>query len=138
MILFLELEVSLWFLYPMPQLDIDIVFRNNETLKGDAVQRLADGVGKVFDTPPGKTWVKINPVPRNYWAENKTSLDSYIGPVLVNVLKRKVPPSDLIEAEITELTRVIAGILDRPHENVHIKYEADAIGRVAYGGKLMK
>ena len=47
----------------MPQLDIDIIFRSNETLKADAVQRLADAAGKVFDTPPGKTWVKINPVP---------------------------------------------------------------------------
>jgi phenylpyruvate tautomerase PptA (4-oxalocrotonate tautomerase family) len=122
----------------MPQLDIDIVFRINETLKGNAVQRLADAAGKVFDTPPGKTWVKINPVPRNYWAENKTSLDSHVGPVVVTVLKRAVPDPDRIEGEITELTRAIAGILDRPHENVHIKYEADAVGRVAYGGNLVK
>jgi phenylpyruvate tautomerase PptA (4-oxalocrotonate tautomerase family) len=121
----------------MPQLDIDIIFRSNETLKADAVQRLADAAGKVFDTPPGKTWVKINPVPRNYWAENKVTLDSYVGPVIVNILKRRVPPPDLIEVEVTELTRTIAGILDRPHEHVHLKYESDAIGRVAYGGKLV-
>ncbi|MCB1122024.1 MAG: hypothetical protein KJT03_10770 [Verrucomicrobiae bacterium] len=122
----------------MPQLNIDIVFRNKETLKTDAVQRLADAAGKVFDTPPGKTWVKINPVPRQYWAENKTTLGSYVGPVVVSILKRSVPPPDQIEMEVENLTRAIAGILDRPHENVHIIYEADAIGRVAYGGKLVK
>jgi phenylpyruvate tautomerase PptA (4-oxalocrotonate tautomerase family) len=122
----------------MPQLNIDIVFRNKETLKSDAVQRLADVAGKIFDTPPGKTWVKINPVPRNYWAENKTSLDSYVGPVIVSILKRQVPEPDKIELEIQNLTRAIAGILDRPDENIHIIYEADAIGRVANGGKLVK
>lgn len=122
----------------MPQLNIDIVFRNKETLKGDSVQRLADAAGKIFDTPPGKTWVKINPVPRQYWAENLSALDSYIGPVLVSILKRKVPPPDVIELEMENLTRAIARILDRPHENVHIMYEPDAIGRVAYGGKLVK
>jgi hypothetical protein len=62
---------------------------------------------------------------------------SYVGPVIVNILKRRVPPPDLIEVEVTELTRTIAGILDRPHEHVHLKYESDAIGRVAYGGKLV-
>ena len=122
----------------MPQLDIDIIFRANETLKGDAVQRLADAAGKIFDTPPGKTRVKINPIPRNYWAENKTTVDSYVGPVLVSVLKRTRPEPDQIETEARELTKVIAGILDRPDENVHIKYEADAVGRVAFGGKLVK
>ncbi|MCZ6672170.1 MAG: hypothetical protein O7C75_04445 [Verrucomicrobia bacterium] len=122
----------------MPQLDIDIVFRPNETLKGDAVQKLADAAGKVFDTPPGKTWVKINPVPRNCWAENKTKLSSHAGPVVVSILKRTAPGPEEIEAEVSSLTRVIAGILERPNEEIHIKYEADAIGRVAYGGKLVK
>ena len=122
----------------MPQLDIVIVFRNKETLKGDAVQRLADAAGKVFDTPPGKTWVKINPIPRHYWAQNKTTLDSYVGPVVVTVLKRTRPAPDMIEAEATQLTKVVAGVLDRPQENVHIKYESDAVGRVMYGGKLVK
>lgn len=122
----------------MPQLEIDIVFRPNETLKGDCVQKLADAIGKVFDTPPGKTWVKINPVPRHYWAENKTVLPSHTGPVVVSVLKRTMPQPDQIEEEVKSLTRVIAGILERPDENVHIKYEADAVGRVAYGGKLVK
>ena len=122
----------------MPQLDIDIVFRPNESLKGDTVQKLADAAGKIFDTPPGKTWVKINPVPRNFWAENLTTLDSHLGPVMVSVLKRTIPPPDQIEAEVLELTKVFAGILDRSDENVHIKYEADSIGRVAFGGKLVK
>ena len=82
--------------------------------------------------------MKINPVPRNYWAENKTTLDRHVGPVVVTILKRTVPGHDRIEEEITELTRAIAGILDRPQENVHIKYDADAVARVAYGGKLVK
>jgi len=121
----------------MPQLDIDIVFRPDETLKANAVQRLADASGKVFDTPPGKTWVKINPVPRHYWAENATTLARHTGPVVVSILKRTMPTPDQIEEEVKQLTRVIAGILDRPEENIHIKYEADAIGRVANGGKLV-
>ena len=122
----------------MPQLEIDIVFRPNETLKGDTVQRLADAAGKVFDTPPGKTWVRINPVPRHYWAQNKTVLDSYVGPVVVSVLKRVMPQEEFIEVEARNLTRAIAGILDRPDEDVHIMYEADAVGRVVYGGKMVR
>ena len=122
----------------MPLLDIDIVFRANESLKGDTVQRLADAAGKVFDTPPGKTWVKINPVPRNFWALNSSKLDSHSGPVVVSILKRTVPSPDKIEEEILQITKVFAGILERSDEDVYVKYEDDAIGRVAFGGRLVK
>ncbi len=57
---------------------------------------------------------------------------------MVTVLKRTRPSPDLIEAEALQLTKVVAGILDRPEENVHIKYEADAVGRVMYGGKIVQ
>ncbi|QXD23498.1 hypothetical protein F7C95_16460 [Opitutia bacterium ISCC 51] len=81
--------------------------------------------------------MKINPRPQHYWAENKTTLDSYIGPVMVSVLKRTRPAPDLLEAEALKLTKVFAGVLDRPEENVHIKYESDAVGRVMYGCKMV-
>jgi hypothetical protein len=58
-------------------------------------------------------------------------------PVFVTVLKSRIPEGSALEDEIAKLTQVIAKVLNRPEANVHIFYQPDGAGRVAFGGKLV-
>ena len=42
------------------------------------------------------------------------------------------------EDEIAQLTQVIAKVLNRPDANVHIFYQPDGAGQVAFGGKPVR
>jgi hypothetical protein len=59
-------------------------------------------------------------------------------PAFVTVLKSRVSEGSELEDEIVRLTHAIASILNRPEANVHIFYQTDGAGRVAFGGKLVR
>ncbi len=122
----------------MPILDIEIVASDStSSLPADLTQPLADAAAQVFDSPPGTVWVKLRMIPSTEYTENGgTSPGVY--PVFVTVLKSRVPERSALEDEITQLTEVIAKVLKRPAENVHIFYQPGGAGRVAFGGKLVK
>ena len=122
----------------MPILDIEIVASNADLgLPADLTQSLADAAAQVFGTPQGTVWVKVRVIPSAQYAEdNGTPLGVY--PVFVTVLKSRIPEGSALENEIARLTQVIAEVLNRPDTNVHIFYQADGAGRVAFGGKLVK
>ena len=106
-------------------------------MPADLTQSLADAAAKVFGTPGGTVWVKVRVIPSAQYAEDSgTPLDVY--PVFVTVLKSRVPEGSALENEITQLTKEIAKVLNRPDTNVHIFYQPDGAGRVAFGGKLVK
>lgn len=56
--------------------------------------------------------------------------------VFVRVLKARRPAPGELETEIVRLTQAVAEACARPAVNVHILYEADAAGRLAFGGRL--
>ena len=129
----------------MPVLDIEIVASNpthpstgsGQVLPANLTQSLADAAAQVFGTPQGTVWVKVRVIPSVQYAEdNGTPLGVY--PVFVTVLKSRVPEGSALEDEIARLTQVIARVLNRPDTNVHILYQPDGAGRVAFGGKLVK
>jgi len=122
----------------MPILDIEIVASDSSPgLPADLTQSLADAAAQVFSTPQGTVWVKIRVIPSVQYAEdNGTPAGVY--PVFVTVLKSRVPEGSALEDEIARLTQAIAKALDRPESNVHIFYQLDGAGRVAFGGKLVK
>ncbi len=121
----------------MPILDIEIVAPDSTLhLPPQLTQSLADQVAQVFDAPPGSVWVKVRVTPSTQYAENG-GMPEGVYPVFVTVIRSRVPEGSALENEIAQLTQVIANTLNRPATNVHILYQPDAAGRVAFGGKLV-
>ncbi len=130
----------------MPILDIEIVTSDsNQSLPADLTQSLADEAAQVFGAPQGTVWVKVRFIPSAQYAEDHgTPPGAY--PVFVTVLKsraraersRSIQKGSALEDEIARLTKAIARILNRPSTNVHILYQPDGAGRVAFGGKLVR
>lgn len=99
-------------------------------------QRLADGLGEIFSSPPAATWVRLRSLPRWQYAENNSPLPPDLQPVFVDVLKSAELAPALLRDEAFQIATTVASILDRPKENVHIIYQPAALGRIAFGGKL--
>lgn len=118
----------------MPIVDIEIV--GSEPLGDDLATRLADMAGQVFGSPPGGTWVRVRSLLPPHYAENGTSSPVGAQAVFVTVLKAQRPTGAALEAEVRALTDGVARVCGRPPECVHLLYEADAQGRVAFGGRL--
>jgi phenylpyruvate tautomerase PptA (4-oxalocrotonate tautomerase family) len=127
----------------MPILDIEIVASDPDpsagsgrVLPANLTQSLADEAAQVFGTPDGTVWVKVRVIPSAHYAEDHGTPPG-VYPVFVTVLKSKVQKGSKLEDEIARLTKVIAKVLNRSEENVHILYQPDGAGRVAFGGKLV-
>jgi len=118
----------------MPIVDVEIV--GQESVGGDLAARLADMAGPVFGSPPESTWVRVRSLPREHYAENGTASPDGWNSVFVTVRKAQRPTGSALEAEVRALTEGVAGVCGRPVENVHILYEPDAQGRIAFGGSL--
>jgi phenylpyruvate tautomerase PptA (4-oxalocrotonate tautomerase family) len=122
----------------MPILDIELIASDTtEGLPANLIQSLADAAAQVFEVGPGRVWVKLRMLPSSHYAENG-ELPEGMQPVFVTVLKSRVPEGNALEDEVTRLTKTIARVLNHPKNNVHIFYEPDGAGRVAFGGKLVK
>ena len=122
----------------MPILDIEIIASDSALgLPANLTQSLADEAAQIFGSPQEMVWVKVRVIPSDQYAENGGKPEG-VYPVFVTVLKSRVPKGSALENEITGLTQVIANALNCPVENVHIFYQPDGAGRVAFGGKLVE
>ena len=122
----------------MPILEVQLVGEPPESVVRDLAQRLANAADEVYRSGPQGTWVKVQFLPRQNYAENGGGPPEGVLPVFVFVLKRDVPRGDALKAEISALTKAIAAVCDRAEENVHVVYEPPAAGRVAFGGHLVE
>jgi phenylpyruvate tautomerase PptA (4-oxalocrotonate tautomerase family) len=43
-----------------------------------------------------------------------------------------------MQIEVEAVTEAMARLFDRPRENVHVLYEPEGRGRVAFGGRLTR
>ena len=120
----------------MPIVDIEIVLRANETLRKDMVSELADELGNIFHSPSGGTWVKVHCLPAERYAENGGTPTS-VYPIFVTIIKSALPAPAEIQQEVEWITGSVAQICDRPSENVHVIYQSEGRGRVAFGGKII-
>lgn len=120
----------------MPILHVEIVTRSGQAIRPGLARELADRTGEIFGSEPGGTWVSVHPLDQGFYAENHSAAGD-IFPVFVSVLKAKLPFPEALQIEITGLTEAIAHICDRPKENVHIFYQPEGAGRVAFGGRLV-
>ena len=121
----------------MPILEVEVVLRPGEALPAGLAQELADCAGNIFGSTPGGTWVKVRALAGEQYAENGGAPQG-VYPVVVSVLKARLPPAGTMQAEISGLTALIAWACARPPENVHIVYQPAGRGRVAFGGKLIQ
>jgi len=122
----------------MPILDIEIVAPDStQGLPAELTQSLADEAAHVFGTPQGTVWVKVRIIPSAHYAEDHGKPEG-VYPVFVTVLKSRASEGSTLEDEIYRLTNAIATVLSRPAANVHIFYQPDGAGRVAFGGKLVR
>ena len=101
------------------------------------VQSLADELGDLFGSEKGGTWVKIEPISMDMYAENRTEIAPNVHPTFVEVLKSNLPSMDERKAEALQVAQVVAAGLHRPQENMHVLYLPPAKGRMAFDGKLL-
>ncbi len=121
----------------MPIVEVEPVEAPGASAPSLLAQRLADGIGEVFGSEPGHTWVVVRPIPAQGYAENASGDGGY-APVFVRVLKKSLPARSDLQGEIDALTRVVAEVCGRDPSNVHVIYAPPAAGRVAFGGVLME
>ena len=121
----------------MPILDVEIVLMPGESISPELASQLADAAGKALASRPRGTWVKVRGLDSTHYAENGGGCNVNLFPVFVSVLKSRIDAKSLRE-EANRLAESIAGICNRPKENVHIIYQPEAGGRVAFGGHLLE
>ena len=120
----------------MPIVDVEIV--GADSVASDLSSRLADLAGQVFGSSPGSTWVRVRLLPRHLYAENNTASPEGWQSVFVTVLKAQRLTGTDLDAEVRALSDGVAAVCGRPAECIHILYEPDAQGRIAFGGRLKK
>ncbi len=121
----------------MPIVTVELVVERADAPKPDVAQAVADAVGRVLQSPPGQTWVRLHTLDRAHYAENDSSVAADELPVFVTVLKRQVPTATEAQTEAAALTEAIASAVRRPAARVHVEYAPAALHRLAFGGQLV-
>ena len=119
----------------VPIFDVELVV--DTVLPPALTQRLADALGEALSSPAGGTWVRVRSLDRGSYAENG-GLDAEVRPVFVTVLERLRPTGPDLADRITRVTAAVAEVTGRDAEHVHVLYDADAVGRLAFGGRLVE
>lgn len=120
----------------MPILEITIVLKRGEVLPVNTAAAVADAASKVFKTAPGHTWVRLTRLSPEDYAEDGGSQNS-AAPVFVTVLKGQLGDTESLQREAARLASTVGRTLNRPAEHVHIIYEPEGLGRIAFGGELL-
>lgn len=115
----------------MPIIDVEIV--SGPTLADGLAQTLADGMGAALGAPEGETWVRLRRIDPAHYAESGGA-PADVEPVLVTILMGRRPGTDRLPGVVSQLTTTVADATGRPAEHVHLVFEPDGIGRVAFGG----
>jgi phenylpyruvate tautomerase PptA (4-oxalocrotonate tautomerase family) len=118
----------------MPIVDVELV--TSGALESGLAQQLADMAGQVFGGPSAATWVRVRPLPQHLYAENGTVEPEGWRSVFVTVRKAKQLAGAALAVEARTLAERVAHVCGRSVENVHILYEPDVRGRIAFGGTL--
>lgn len=113
------------------------MFREDESFPENTAQSLSETAAKVFQSAPGRTWVKLQLLSAEQYAEDAGGPPEGVAPVFVSVLKATLEEPETLSIEAQSLAQAIGQVLKRPPENVHIFYEPPGRGRVAFGGNLL-
>jgi hypothetical protein len=121
----------------MPIIEIEVVLQPGEQLIDNAAGVVADKLGDILGSGPGHTWVKLRTLAPERYAENGDNPPDGVYPIFVTLLKAKETPIENLQKEVDQICDAIAGVFDRPAENVHLLYLPPAAGRIAFGGKIV-
>ncbi len=117
----------------MPIIDVEVV---GPIERKDLARLLANSAGEILESAVANTWVKLRSLSTKHYAEN-ADLPPKMRPVFVSILLgRSYEESELAGIAI-EMAASFSNILDRPKESIHILFEPNALGRIAFGGKLI-
>lgn len=121
----------------MPIVDVEIVLKPDQTISDEMASQLADELGTIFGSSKNGTWVKVYGITDRLYAENGGKpADVY--PVFVSVLKASLPASEEIQREIDAIVEAVAKICRRDSAYVHVIYQPEGKGRVAFGRQVVK
>lgn len=120
----------------MPLLEVEIVGESGDADRPALAQRIADAVAQVLSSPPQGAWVRVRTLRPEEFAESGGA-EPGVRPVFVSLIRRTNPEGDSLAEEVRRVTEAVAEACGRPPENVHVRYEAPAAGRQAFGGKLV-
>ena len=121
----------------MPIVDVQIVCERSSQPGPTVSQALADTLGSVFGSQPGRTWVRVHFLGAEHYAENGVALGGQELPVFVTVLQAHPPQGEALVTEVQAVTAAVAVCVGRAEERVHIQYEPAAARRQSFGGKLV-
>jgi phenylpyruvate tautomerase PptA (4-oxalocrotonate tautomerase family) len=118
----------------MPIFHVDL--HDTEGPREGLARALADDLGRLLETRPGHTWVRLSRCDPRWYAEN----DVPDAPrwAFVRVILRALPPEDELATRATRITEIVARHTGRPVEDVHVIFEPPAAGRIAFGGELVR
>ena len=124
----------------MPIVDIEVVTgpADPEAVDKETLQLLADELGGLFGSDPGSTWIRFRVIDQDAYAENGGVPGSQVQPVFVSILRAALPERPALRREMPRVAEIVARILDRPRENIHVLYAPDARGRIGFGGTLLE
>lgn len=119
----------------MPIVDVELV--GDAVVPAETTQRLADALGVALSSRTGGTWVRLRRLERDGYAENG-GVDAAVRPVFVTVLERTRPTGQDLHDRVAQVTAAVAEVTGREPDHVHVLFEADAAGRLAFGGRLVE
>lgn len=122
----------------MPIVDVEIIGDAEPAAASGTLATLADALGAIFGTTPGRTWVRLRALPASAYAENGIAVTSAELPVFVTILHARPPDGAARAAEVLAVTRAVAAWARREAQRVHVQYAPAAAGRQAFGGKLVE
>lgn len=122
----------------MPIVDIELVCRTESEVETVSARALADELGRVFASDPGRTWVRVRYLAQNAYAENGIEIAPSELPVFVTVLQAHPQQGAALTTEMIAVTDAVANLVARPRARVHVQYAPAAAGRQAFGGRLVE
>lgn len=118
----------------MPIVDVAIV--SDDVSDPSLAQTLADGIGDALGAPIGTTWVRLRVLDRDHYAESGGA-DADASPVFVEIISRRAPRGPQLSSVVADIVRAVARATGRTAERVHVIFEPDGAGRIAFGGRLV-
>lgn len=118
----------------MPIVDVEVVMGAGSGALPEAAL-VANTLGAVLGSAPGRTWVRLRSLDAACYAENGVAAPA---PVFVTVLLATLPDPAAMDAQVAALTQAVAALFGRAADNVHVEYAPAAAGRMAFGGKPVR
>ena len=119
----------------MPIVDIELVRESEAEFTGVSATQLADALGAVLGTPPGRAWVRLRYLSSRQYADNDSTLAGAELPAFVTVLHTHALDAETLAGEARLVTQVVARSLARAPQRVHVQYAPPGAGRLAFGGE---